>query len=46
MPPPFSVVGGVGKGGYSITAVCTSVLPVHNTNGFLAISFEMIGILD
>ena len=41
--------GGGGGGGYSITAVRTSVPSVHpvrNTNGFRAISFDKIGILD
>ena len=53
MPPPFSVAGtGWGRGAYSITAVGTYVCPVRpvhpvrNTNGFCAISFEKIGILD
>ena len=49
-PAIFSVGGGGGGGGrggaYSITTVCTYVRPVHNTNGFRAISFEKIGILD
>ena len=41
-PPPFSM----GLGAYSITAVRTNVRPVRNTNGFRAISFEKIGVLD
>ena len=40
---------GVGEGGrwrsYSITAV-RPVRPVRNTNGFRAISFEKLGVLD
>ena len=50
IPPPFSM--GVGAGAYSITAVRTyirpfrPVRPVRNTNGFRAISFEKIGVLD
>ena len=51
MPLPFAKGGGVGFGGgaYSITAVRTyvpTVRPVRNTNGFRAISFEKIGVLD
>ena len=51
MPPPFSMARA-----YSITAVCMyvhlvspSVRPIHpvrNTDGFCAISFERIGVLD
>ena len=33
-------------GAYSITAAHMSVRPIRNTNGFHAISFEKIGILD
>ena len=50
MPPPFSVGGGGGS--YSITTVRTYIClsrPVHpvcNTNGFRAISFKKIGVLD
>ena len=39
-------VGGGGGGAYSITVVCLYVRPVPNTNGFRAISFEKIGVLD
>ena len=46
MPPPF-IMGG---GAYSITlvrtSVCTYVRPVRTKNGFRAISFESIGVLD
>ena len=46
MPPPF-IMGG---GAYSITLVRTSVRtyvrPVRTKNGFRAISFEYIGVLD
>ena len=46
MPPPF-IMGG---GAYSITLVRTSVRPyvrpVRTKNGFRAISFENIGVLD
>ena len=53
MPPPF-VMGEGGGGAYSITLVRTSVLlyvrtsfrPVRTKNGFQAISFEYIGVLD
>ena len=45
MPPPF-VMGGGGGGAYSITLVRTSVRPVRTKNGFRAISFEYIGVLD
>ena len=44
MPPPFSM-----GGAYSITTVRTYVRPVRpirNTNGFRAIFFERIGVLD
>ena len=37
---------GRGEAVYSITAVRTYVRPVRNTNGFRAISFEKIGVLD
>ena len=40
MPPPFIMGGG---GAYSITLVCTDV---RTKNGFLAISFKYIGVLD
>ena len=51
MPPPFIMGGG---GAYSITLVrtsirtyvCTYVHPLHTKNGFRAISFEYIGVLD
>ena len=49
MPPPFSMGGGGGGwggGAYSVTAVRTYIRPVCNTNGFRAISFEKIGVLD
>ena len=42
MPPPAIFNGGA----YSITAVRTYVRPLRNTNGFRAISFEKIGVLD
>ena len=35
-----------GEGAYSITLVRTSVRPVRTKNGFRAISFENIGVLD
>ena len=50
---PISVLGMSGYeiyiflgGAHSITTVHTSVRPVFNTNGFRAISFEKIGVLD
>ena len=50
MPPPFIMGGG---GAYSITLVRTYVRtyirtsrPVRTKNGFRAISFEYIGVLD
>ena len=43
MPPPFVMGGG---GAFSITLVRTSVRPVRTKNGFRAISFEHIGVLD
>ena len=47
MPPPFIMGGG---GAYSITLVRTSVhpyvRPVRKKNGFRAISFENMGVLD
>ena len=44
MPPPF-ILGG-GGGAYSITLVRTSRPYVSTKNGFQAISFEYIGVLD
>ena len=51
MPPPFIMGGGGGGGGaYSITLVRpyvrTYVRPVRTKNGFRAISFENLGVLD
>ena len=50
MPPQFSMGGGGGWGGgrgaFSITTVRMYVRPVRNTNGFRAMSFEKIGVLD
>ena len=45
-PAIFNVARGGGGSAYSITAVRTYVRPVRNTNGFRAISFEKIGVLD
>ena len=44
----FSLNGGGGGGKHIVSplSVRTSVRPVGNTNGFRAISFETIGILD
>ena len=43
--PPFLMCVSVGGGGYRITLVRTSRL-VRTKNGFRAISFENIGVLD
>ena len=45
MPPPFIMGGG---GAYNITLVRTTrtSCPVRTKNGFRAISFENIGVLD
>ena len=45
MPPPF-VMGGGGGGAYSITLFRTYVHPVRTKNGFRAISFEYIDVLE
>ena len=42
MPPPFSMGAHI----ESTLSIRTSVRPVHNTNGFRAISFERISVLD
>ena len=41
MPPPFVMEGGGGGGGH-----IASPLSVRTKNGFPAISFECIGVLD
>ena len=49
MPPPFIVGGGGGQIASPLSvcpSVCTYVHPVRTKNGFRAISFEYIGVLD
>ena len=48
MPPPFIMGGGGGGDIASPLSVCTSrtSCPVRTKNGFRAISFENIGVLD
>ena len=44
MPPPF-IMGG-GGGGHIVSPLSVRVRPVRTKNGFRAISFENIGVLD